>query len=83
MAPPDSVHGEETLSDIDDEEVNGYLFTAEERNLKTMLWEEMYKDWEEEQKKKQEERDARPKPKKKEPKPPPAATAAEAVNQDR
>ncbi|XP_020245720.1 transcription factor IIIB 60 kDa subunit isoform X2 [Asparagus officinalis] len=42
-------HDPESLSDIDDVEVNGYLHNEEEKRLKTIIWEEMNKEYLEEQ----------------------------------
>jgi transcription factor IIIB subunit 2 len=39
----------ETLSDIDDEEVQEFLLTPEESELKSVLWEHLNQDWIEEQ----------------------------------
>lgn len=39
----------ETLSDIDESEVEQFLLTPEESELKNMLWELIHKDWIEEQ----------------------------------
>jgi hypothetical protein len=33
----------ETFSDIDDDEIDGYMATAEEVELKTVIWSEMNK----------------------------------------
>lgn len=46
--------GEETFSDIDDDEVDGYLHNQEEIRLKTIIWTEMNKEYLEEQQAKQE-----------------------------
>eukprot|EP00250_Pteridium_aquilinum_P019302 c24385_g2_i1 orf=141-2372(+) len=45
---------EDTLSDIDDDEVDGYLHNQEEIRLKTIIWTEMNKEYLEEQQAKQE-----------------------------
>ena len=39
----------DTLADIDDHEVEGYLLSADERKLKTLIWDSLNKDWLEEQ----------------------------------
>ncbi|MCO5570008.1 hypothetical protein L7F22_023723 [Adiantum nelumboides] len=44
---------EDTLSDIDDNEVDGYLHNQEEIRLKTIIWTEMNKEYLEEQQAKQ------------------------------
>ena len=44
---------DESLSDIDDQEVSYYILSNEEYKLKKMLWEVLFKDWIEEQKAKE------------------------------
>ncbi|KAH7282832.1 hypothetical protein KP509_35G049400 [Ceratopteris richardii] len=41
----DTPEKEDTLSDIDDDEVDGYLHNQEEIRLKTIIWTEMNKEW--------------------------------------
>ncbi|KAI5073301.1 hypothetical protein GOP47_0011314 [Adiantum capillus-veneris] len=55
MTPPelDDPDNEDTLSDIDDDEVDGYLHNQEEIRLKTIIWTEMNKEYLEEQQAKQ------------------------------
>ncbi|KAI3957389.1 hypothetical protein MKW98_003110 [Papaver atlanticum] len=47
----DAIAGDESesLSDIDDDEVNGYLHNEEEKHYKKIIWEEMNKEYIEEQ----------------------------------
>ncbi|KAL5708670.1 hypothetical protein ACHQM5_019436 [Ranunculus cassubicifolius] len=45
----------ETLSDIDDTEVNGYLHNEDEKRMKTIIWETMNKEYLEEQAAKEKE----------------------------
>ena len=37
--------GIETLSDVDDAEIDQLILTEEERKLKTILWNNLNKDW--------------------------------------
>jgi transcription factor IIIB 90 kDa subunit len=41
--------GIESLSDVDDEEINSLILTEEERKLKTILWNNLNKEWIQEQ----------------------------------
>ena len=41
----DDNDGIETLSDVDDAEIDQLILTEEERKLKTILWNNLNKDW--------------------------------------
>ena len=41
---PSNIH-KESLSDIDDEEIDQYILTDEESTIKCLIWHSMHKDW--------------------------------------
>jgi transcription factor IIIB subunit 2 len=53
--------GIETLSDVDDAEIDQLILTEEERKLKTLLWNNLNKEWIQEQQKKKREKKERKK----------------------